>query len=56
MPEYSYRCIMCNQMESVTRSIFADEIIPQCCGQMMGRAYDTPVVKFNAPGFYSTGG
>ena len=33
-----------------------EDIQPMCCGATMERVWTAPVVKFNAPGFYSTGG
>jgi hypothetical protein len=40
------------------RGMTEDEIIPYCdtCNQPMSRVYSAPPVKFNATGFYSTGG
>ena len=54
--QYEYTCKVCNLQKSVERSIFDDEERPLCCGEIMGRVFTAAPVKFNASGFYSTGG
>ena len=56
MPVYEYTCIVCNEIKSVERSIYDQEIIPDHCSQLMNRVYSPVPVKFNTTGFYSTGG
>jgi len=53
MPMYDFKCLTCNiTIEK------ADRVLPPCphCGDTMNRVWDAPAVKFNGPGFYSTGG
>jgi len=54
--QYDYRCVICGGEQTLERSIHAEADNPVCCGQTMGRMYTVPAIKFNAPGFYSTGG
>jgi predicted nucleic acid-binding Zn ribbon protein len=54
--QYDYRCVVCGGEQTVERSIHAEADNPICCQQTMGRMYTVPAVKFNASGFYSTGG
>ena len=54
MPTYEYRCATCGGEQSLERSIHAEADNPVCCGEIMGRVYSVPPVKFNAGGFYST--
>lgn len=54
---YPYRCSICNKEKEVERSIHDDAIAPMCddCNLAMERIWSAPPIKFNAPGFYSTG-
>jgi predicted nucleic acid-binding Zn ribbon protein len=58
MASYEYRCNSDLTAVTISRGMTEDEIIPYCdlCNQPMGRVYSPPPVKFNATGFYSTGG
>jgi len=53
MPLYDFKCITCNEV------IETNENIPPVCSTCSGtmqRIWTAPGIKFNAPGFYSTGG
>lgn len=52
---YEFRCQVCNVQYDVQREM-GDTLAPICCGVRMERVWSTPGVKFNGPGFYSTGG
>lgn len=58
MASYDYNCAADSQTVTIIRGMTEDEIIPMCdtCNQPMTRVYSAPPVKFNATGFYSTGG
>ena len=58
MASYDYLCPFGNEMITVTRGMTEEEVIPKCdnCGTDMKRVYVAAPVKFNASGFYSTGG
>lgn len=55
---YDYKCDKCGATQSVERSMAAPEVLPICtaCQSHMIRVWSAPPVKFNADGFYSTGG
>ena len=55
---YDYKCDTCKCELSVERSIHAEANTPICfdCHTPMDRVYGVGGIKFNAPGFYSTGG
>jgi predicted nucleic acid-binding Zn ribbon protein len=55
---YDYKCDACKCELSVERSIHAEANAPICfdCHTPMDRVYGVGGIKFNAPGFYSTGG
>ena len=57
-PVYEYTCPQCKTVKEVERSIHAEADAPMCmdCSQLMARIWSNPAVKFNAGGFYSTGG
>lgn len=53
MPNYDFKCNTCNSV------IETNENIPPVCTTCLGtmtRVWSVPAVKFNGPGFYSTGG
>ena len=57
--KYDYRCPKCGIVVEIERSIYAESDSPMCSGHcmvMMERMWSSPPVKFNATGFYSTGG
>jgi len=54
--QYEYSCRVCNIDKIVERSIHEDEDIPLCCGELATRKFYAPPVRFDASGFYSTGG
>lgn len=56
MPTYQYECP--GDGESKDYQLPYDHESPLCdtCYAPMIRVYTAPAVKFNAPGFYSTGG
>ena len=55
---YPYKCNKCSITIELERSNHAEADAPMCtpCGEPMSRIFSVPGVKFNAPGFYSTGG
>ena len=54
---YEYQCPKCGIKVELERSIHAEADAPMCdCKEMMQRVWTAPPVKFNASGFYSTGG
>ena len=61
MPTYEYRCPSCEDSRiEVTRKMGEAEpsagyMCPTCTARML-RVWTAAPVKFNAPGFYSTGG
>lgn len=55
MPNYDYKCDTCSSQREVYKE-FGDDTVPVCCEKSMTRVWSAPGVKFNAPGFYSTGG
>jgi len=57
MPTYEYRCNECLTLQVLSRHVDdRDEEVICVCGEQMNRVYNTPGIKFNGPGFYSTGG
>jgi len=56
MPTYDVRCLICNGTQELSRSMDDDSPLPLCCGMTMQRKWDSPLIKFNGRGFYSTGG
>lgn len=53
MPNYDFKCLTC--LLVVEKQ---DTALPPCptCGETMARIWSVPGIKFNASGFYSTGG
>ncbi len=51
---YEYRCNTCNLIKSVERSMYDNEDIPLCCGDLAVRVYASPPVSFRGSGFYTT--
>lgn len=58
MATYEYKCKEDDSIVKITRGMTEKEIIPYCdqCNEPMTRIYNAAPVKFNATGFYSTGG
>ena len=58
MASYEYKCKADGFTLTITRGMTQEEIIPYCdnCNEPMSRIYNAAPVKFNASGFYSTGG
>lgn len=58
MPTYQFECPGEGNWVDVVASIHDEVPQPNCqwCGAKMIRVYSVPGVKFNADGFYSTGG
>ena len=58
MATYEYQCNDDGFKVNVTRGMTEAEIVPYCdkCNEPMKRIYTPAPVKFNATGFYSTGG
>jgi putative FmdB family regulatory protein len=58
MATYEYECPGDGEIVLVTRGMTEPEgeYFCETCGDKMRRVFSTPGVKFNAPGFYSTGG
>lgn len=58
MPNYDFLCKKCEREQEIFMGIHGVQK-PKCasCGKKMIKIYKTaPPVKFNATGFYSTGG
>lgn len=55
MAKYDYKCNVCGGVQEIEKPIGSDWI-PTCCGESMNQVYSAVPVKFNASGFYSTGG
>jgi predicted nucleic acid-binding Zn ribbon protein len=55
---YEYKCEKDSFNVAITRGMTEKEIVPYCdnCNEPMKRIYNAAPVKFNASGFYSTGG
>lgn len=58
MATYEYTCNSDGFNTTINRGMTEQEILPYCdkCNEPMTRVYTAPPVKFNAEGFYSTGG
>ena len=55
MPTYDYECPTDGEVIEFTLPF--DHEAPLCpCGALMRRVFNPVPVKFNGPGFYSTGG
>jgi putative FmdB family regulatory protein len=56
-PNYEYRCNKCMSFTVLSRKVEErDEEVTCICGHTSGRIYNTPAIRFNGSGFYSTGG
>ena len=57
MPTYEYKCVKCSKTQEHNRGVDNrdDEVLCEC-GEPMKRSFNAVPIKFNAPGFYSTGG
>ena len=51
---YEYKCNTCNLIKSVERSVYDNENVPLCCGDLAVRVYAPPAITFKGNGFYST--
>lgn len=53
MPLFDFKCAACTEVIEIN-----ENIPPGCptCGETMHRIWSAPAIKFNGPGFYSTGG
>jgi putative FmdB family regulatory protein len=53
MPLFDFKCTCCSDVIEIN-----ENAAPACstCGERMQRIWSAPAVKFNGPGFYSTGG
>jgi putative FmdB family regulatory protein len=53
MPLFDFKCSYCTEVIEIN-----ENIPPACgtCGETMQRVWSAPGIKFNGPGFYSTGG
>jgi putative FmdB family regulatory protein len=58
MPTYEYRCDDDKTLTALQRSVDERDDLVECsqCGREMRREFHAVPVKFNATGFYSTGG
>lgn len=58
MATYEYKCPQDGQVLTVRRPMAEDppEYYCELCNSVMQQVYYATPVKFNAPGFYSTGG
>ena len=48
MPEYTYRCVVCNRREVKEHSMFTAPVYEHC-GQEMKRVPQAPAVNWNGP-------
>jgi predicted nucleic acid-binding Zn ribbon protein len=55
MAKYDYKCTVCGGIQEIDKPMGSDWI-PTCCQEQMQQVYSAVPVKFNASGFYSTGG
>ena len=55
MAKYDYKCNACGGVQEIDKPMGSD-FVPTCCQTSMVQVYSAVPVKFNAPGFYSTGG
>jgi predicted nucleic acid-binding Zn ribbon protein len=55
VPNYDFKCSKCGGVQEAYRS-FGDDSLPVCCDLSMDKVFYAVPVKFNAGGFYSTGG
>ena len=58
MASYEYKCKTDEFKVTIKRGMTEEEVVPYCdnCNEPMVRVYEATPVKFNASGFYSTGG
>lgn len=58
MATYEYECPADGELVMVTRPMSEPEgeYFCETCGDKLKRVFNAPPVKFNATGFYSTGG
>ena len=57
MPVYEYECEDCKSTMEINTPVAKYQEVYEChCGKTMRRKYSVPGIKFNGPGFYSTGG
>jgi predicted nucleic acid-binding Zn ribbon protein len=58
MASYEYKCKSDDFKITIRRGMTEEEVVPYCdeCNETMVRVYEATPVKFNASGFYSTGG
>lgn len=58
MATYEYECPFGGERTIIHRPMADDEpdYFCEACGGKLKRIYDVTPVKFNGPGFYSTGG
>lgn len=57
MPTYEYRCNKCMSLTTLSRKVEErDDEVTCICGNVSSRIYNTPAIRFNGSGFYSTGG
>ena len=58
MATYDYECPEDGQLTIIERPMAESEGVYNCslCNSTLRRVYSSPPVKFNAGGFYSTGG
>jgi predicted nucleic acid-binding Zn ribbon protein len=55
MANYDYKCTVCGGVQEISKPMGSDWA-PSCCQTVMTQVYSAVPVKFNASGFYSTGG
>ena len=57
MPTYEFKCATCGTTMDMNVPVQDRDSVWECsCGDPMKRVYKAVPVKFNGPGFYSTGG
>ena len=56
MPVYEYKCIICENVKEITKSINEATMTELCekCGAAMVKQYGSFVIQFKGSGFYKT--
>ncbi len=56
MPVYEYKCVLCEHVKEVTKSINDASVVELCsnCGSAMIKQYGSFGIQFKGSGFYKT--
>lgn len=56
MPVYEYKCIICEHVKEITKSINEASTTELCekCGEVMVKQFGTFGIQFKGSGFYKT--